>query len=56
MNASLEESLPSHPPSDCRPDGRRPYHPPCLEVGSMEDLIEILGPAQAGYGGTGFPS
>jgi|GEM_PF-6449475 hypothetical protein len=34
----------------------RPYIPPLLElVATADDLLEVLGPAQANYGGTGLP-
>jgi len=33
---------------------RHPYRPPRLEPGRLEDLLDVLGPAQASYGGSGF--
>jgi hypothetical protein len=32
----------------------QPYRPPLLEPGRLEDLLDVLGPAQASYGGSGF--
>ncbi len=36
--------------------GRRTYRPPAIRnVLTAEQLLEILGPAQASYGGSGMP-
>lgn len=43
-------------PADRR-RARRPYRPPqIVEMGDVDDFLEVLGPAQAGYGGMGMPS
>jgi hypothetical protein len=55
--ATVPAQKPATPssPSDDRPRAiRRPYEPPALRQESLGDLLEILGPAQAGYGGPGF--
>jgi hypothetical protein len=37
--------------SEARQDQPRPYRAPCLRpLGAAQDLLELLGPAQASYG------
>ena len=58
MNGPSAESLRPAPdarratrPKEDR-SARRPYHTQRLRaLGAMADLLEVLGPAQAGYGG-----
>ena len=44
----------SHTATEPRPPARQPYRAPRLDAGGVEDLLDVLGPAQASYGGNGF--
>lgn len=48
---------PSPADADAVAAARRPYSAPgVVDSADLEDLLEILGPAQANYGGMGMPS